>query len=251
MTLDWWTLGLQTVNIAILVWLLQRFLYRPVLRLIDARRSEVDADYAKAAQAETDARAAREAIEAERVGIAAERAAALKSAAAQAEESAAARSAQAGREAEAMLAQARAALAKERAEAATEIRETAIDLGLEVAGRLIAELPAERRAAIWLDRVIAHLGTLPVAERQALTAGGEGPAVVRVVTDDTLPDAAEAAWRTRLAEALGAGLTIEFDTDAALVAGAEVHFPNTVLRFSWRSALDAIRSELLAHGHAG
>jgi len=29
MTIDWWTLGLQTVNVAILVWLLQRFFWRP------------------------------------------------------------------------------------------------------------------------------------------------------------------------------------------------------------------------------
>ena len=30
MTFDWWTLGLQTVNILILVWLLQRFFWTPI-----------------------------------------------------------------------------------------------------------------------------------------------------------------------------------------------------------------------------
>ena len=40
MTIDWWTLGLQTVNIVILVWLLQRFFWRPIAGMIDraARR---------------------------------------------------------------------------------------------------------------------------------------------------------------------------------------------------------------------
>ena len=28
MTIDWWTLGLQTINVAILVWLLKRFFWR-------------------------------------------------------------------------------------------------------------------------------------------------------------------------------------------------------------------------------
>ena len=42
MHFDWWTLALQTVNFAILVWLLQRFLYKPVLRMVDARRAEID-----------------------------------------------------------------------------------------------------------------------------------------------------------------------------------------------------------------
>jgi F-type H+-transporting ATPase subunit b len=41
MALDGWTIALQTVNFAILVWLLHRFLYRPVLRVIDARKAEV------------------------------------------------------------------------------------------------------------------------------------------------------------------------------------------------------------------
>ena len=38
MHIDWWTIALQTVNFVILVWLLQRFLYRPVLR--DDRRAQ-------------------------------------------------------------------------------------------------------------------------------------------------------------------------------------------------------------------
>ena len=38
MRFDWWTLALQTVNFAVLVWLLHRFLYRPVLRMIATAR---------------------------------------------------------------------------------------------------------------------------------------------------------------------------------------------------------------------
>ncbi|MDU1693666.1 MAG: ATPase, partial [Bradyrhizobium sp.] len=30
MTIDWWTVGLQAVNVTILVWLLARFFWRPV-----------------------------------------------------------------------------------------------------------------------------------------------------------------------------------------------------------------------------
>ena len=43
MHLDWWTIALQTINFAILVWLLHRFLYKPVLRMIDARKAEIAA----------------------------------------------------------------------------------------------------------------------------------------------------------------------------------------------------------------
>ena len=77
MHFDWSTFALQTVNFAILVWLLHRFLYRPVLRLIDARRAEIDKQYADARGAETKAKDQLAAVAAERAGIAAERAAAL------------------------------------------------------------------------------------------------------------------------------------------------------------------------------
>ena len=45
MHLDWWTIGLQTVNFAVLVWLLHRFLYKPVLGVIDARKAELQRQY--------------------------------------------------------------------------------------------------------------------------------------------------------------------------------------------------------------
>ena len=77
MQFDWWTLALQTVNFAVLVWLLHRFLYKPVLRMVDARRTDVEKQYADARAAEARAKTELAAIEAERADIGAERAAAL------------------------------------------------------------------------------------------------------------------------------------------------------------------------------
>jgi F-type H+-transporting ATPase subunit b len=39
MLIDWFTVGAQVVNFLILVWLLKRFLYKPILHAIDARES--------------------------------------------------------------------------------------------------------------------------------------------------------------------------------------------------------------------
>ena len=69
MHFDWSTFALQTVNFAILAWLLHRFLYRPVLRLIDARRAEIDKQYADARVAEAKAEEQLAAVEAERASI--------------------------------------------------------------------------------------------------------------------------------------------------------------------------------------
>ncbi|MFT4746055.1 MAG: F-type H+-transporting ATPase subunit b [Congregibacter sp.] len=41
MTIDWFTVGSQTINFMLLVWLLKRYLYGPILKAIDARESQV------------------------------------------------------------------------------------------------------------------------------------------------------------------------------------------------------------------
>ena len=250
MHFDWWTFALQTANFVILVWLLHRFLYKPVLRMIDARRAEVEKQYAEASKAKADAEATRAATEAARAGIVKERDAALKVAAAQAQEAAQARHAQAEREAEALVADARKTLATEREQVLAEARRLALDLGEAVARRLLAEVPSALRAEAWLERMEQHLASLPPAELKALitqfTAGGS----LKVVTVSALPPASAEIWRNRLGQQLGDGIPITFDIDPAIVAGVELHFPSAVLHFSWRNALAAMRAEVEANGNA-
>ena len=73
MTIDWWTIGLQTVNAAILIWLLARFLFRPVTRMIADRQAATDAAFDQAEAARAEARAARDEAAAARESLAAER----------------------------------------------------------------------------------------------------------------------------------------------------------------------------------
>ena len=60
MLIDWFTVGAQALNFLILVWLMKRFLYKPILQAIDAREKRIalslaDADAKKAeAQKERD-----------------------------------------------------------------------------------------------------------------------------------------------------------------------------------------------------
>ena len=53
MLIDWFTVCAQTLNFLILVWLMRQFLYKPILRAIDAREKKIakelaDADAQKA-----------------------------------------------------------------------------------------------------------------------------------------------------------------------------------------------------------
>ena len=55
MLIDWFTVIAQVINFLILVWLLKRFLYKPILNAIDARENRIAAKIADADAKETEA----------------------------------------------------------------------------------------------------------------------------------------------------------------------------------------------------
>ena len=244
MHFDWSTLVLQTVNFAILVWLLQRFLYQPVLRLVDGRRAEIEKQYAEAQSMEVRAKERLAAVEAEQAGIAVERETALKEAAAESAHAAAARRARAEREVAAFLEDARKTLATERSQALGEVRRAALQLGVEIAARLLAEMPMKLRGEAWIERIEEYVAGLPKPELDALKRQLADGAPIEVVTASVLPAETERTWRSRLSESLCGCAAVNFAVDPALIAGVELHFPNTVLRFSWQNTLAAIRAEI-------
>lgn len=247
MPFDWSTLALQTINFVVLVWLLHRFLYKPVLRMIDSRRSEVEKHFAEAEKAQAQAAAHLAEIKAEHTRIAAERDTLLKSARRQADDAAKARAGEAQRTADRLIEDARRKIDEERRRAVADARAAALDLGVELARRLLAESAGGDGDGAWLRRIERHFAELPAAERDALSRQLADGRELRVVTAAALDPDAEADWRQRLAKLVGDGGGIAFAVDKALIAGAELHFPDAVLRFSWRDALAAMREELGGH----
>ena len=60
MLIDWFTVGAQALNFLILVWLMQRYLYKPILNAIDARAKKIAAALADAAAKKAQAQNERE-----------------------------------------------------------------------------------------------------------------------------------------------------------------------------------------------
>ncbi|MGM0487532.1 MAG: F0F1 ATP synthase subunit delta [Planctomycetota bacterium] len=60
MLTDWFTVSAQVVNFLILVWLLKRFLYKPILQAIDAREQRIAKELADADMKKTEAEKERE-----------------------------------------------------------------------------------------------------------------------------------------------------------------------------------------------
>ena len=75
MRIDWWTLALQAVNVLILVWLLGRFLFRPVMDAIAARQASAQALLDEAREAKDRAQAEAQALKTQNDGFVADAAA--------------------------------------------------------------------------------------------------------------------------------------------------------------------------------
>src|SRR5450631_1339835 len=104
MSLDWWTLGLQTVNIVILVWLLQRFFWKPISAVIAERRAAAQKALSEAEAARDKAKLDLIGIQTTRAGFAAERETILGHAREEAQRESAAKLKEAGEQAAALVA---------------------------------------------------------------------------------------------------------------------------------------------------
>jgi len=80
MLIDWFTVGAQVLNFLILVWLMKRFLYKPILDAIDAREQRIAAELTKAEATQTEAQKERDDFEQKNETFDEERAALLKEA---------------------------------------------------------------------------------------------------------------------------------------------------------------------------
>jgi len=247
MRLDWTTLALQLVNFAILVWLLQRFLYRPVLRVIDARRTALAGAQAQAAHEIEAANRQLADAQAQRAGLAGERAAALARAEEESRQLVAARQSQAQREAEALLADARSTLAQEREHAQGALQGAALDLAADMARRVLAEVPEPLRVQPWLERIERHLRSVPRGELAELSGELSGAGMLRVMTACAVAAPVQEEWRIRLRAALARDALIVFEIDPGLIAGAELRFPHAHLSFSIQGAIAALQEEIRRH----
>jgi F-type H+-transporting ATPase subunit b len=241
MTIDWWTLGLQTVNVAILIWLLGRFFWRPVAGMIEQRRAAAQRLLADAQARQSQAAAALAEIERTRAGFAREREAMLAEAHAAAERAAKTRLDEAARQAAALAAAARAAIEKEKDAADQALAERASRLAVDIAERLAARLDGKAVHATFLDWLLKAIEALPEPARQAVAANG---AALEAVSASALDPADQARCRELIGAAFAAHTRIAFTADPALIAGLELHGPHLVVRNSWRADLTRIPADL-------
>ena len=243
MELDATTFLLEVVNFLVLLWLLTRFLYRPMRAALDAR-AQAAAQHAAELQersATLEARSAdlqrqqreqeqrREAAEHDLAGeIAREREARLS---------------KLRREVDDERAKARARLDQELASAREQTSEAARRAASTFVAAFLRRLASPELEAAIAQLFLTDLKQQSEAARAALREGlalhRDGIAVVDVATAHEAPATLREQVDAQLRELLGAPVRLTWRIDAALLAGICVHLPGHQLEASLSRGIDA------------
>lgn len=223
MLIDWFTVGAQALNFIILVWLLRRFLYKPVLKAIDAREKKIAAELSDAAAKEAEAQKQRDEFEHKNAELDQQRAALLKKA-----------TEDASAERRRLLDEARKAADAFSDKRQETLRNDARHLNQAISRRAQQEVFAIARKAL------ADLATVPLEERMAevfIRRVREMDAPAKATLADAVKKASEpvtvrsafelsqearAALQDGLNRAFSADVHIRFETAPDLVSGIEL-----------------------------
>ena len=228
MKFDWWTLGLQTINVLVLLWILRRFFFKPVAAMIARRQDEIRQQSDEAGQAKQQAEQERQALLAERSAIAAERQQVLEQARVEAQTGAAAVLKQAQDDAAARSAASKATLAKERAEAADAVLRAAGELAADIASRLLQRIPAGRLDECFVEEAYAAIPA-PSRHDSPSRNAAHGQITIEIVGSTPFGAAAQEHVKQILCAKLGYTPILEFSADPALLAGVELRIDQTVV----------------------
>lgn len=231
MQFDWTTFVLEVLNFLVLVWLLKRFLYRPVLAVLDARQARVQDEMAQAAQAQQEGTALKQQYE-ERLAQWAQEREQLRQQLEQelAQQRTAGmeriRQAQADEDAKARVRNAAATAAHE----AALIRQAAGAAYGDVA-TLLQRLASPTLTASIARMLVEDLAALPQEQLAALRAaaqkvgaGGTAPSMgtAEIAAAHPLDDDLVQAIAHGLSVAAGQTLAVAVKPDPALIAGVRI-----------------------------
>ncbi|WP_085311166.1 F0F1 ATP synthase subunit delta [Planktotalea arctica] len=237
MTIDFWGMGLQAINVLILIWLLSRVFWRPVAAAIAKRQEEAASliETAEATQTKMDDEL--EDVMQDRAGIGAERSEILDTARKEAAATTKNTLAEARDKADAMLASAKTTIEQGRETAQKENETQAAELAMKIAARLLGRLNSAATQSAFLSQLIEAIADIPPAD---LTALSDDPKGIEVVTaSDMTVDHKEI--EKALQTALGGKPKLKFIMDPDLIGGLELRSAHFALHNSWQADLKQIQ----------
>ena len=236
------TLIFQIVNFLILAALLTKFLFRPVIRLLDERAKRVTQALDEAETREEEAKRIKEEY-LKKLEEAKREAQALREAAK--EEAERIRQEvieQARAEVQAMRARAEEEIERERAEAIRRHREEIATLVTSMSARMLTEVGDGRLQAIFFDAFLDRLARMKGESSKYRSAVKEMEVVpVEVTSANSLSEADLARLKEALSSFLDKDVRLELRVDPSLIGGAMVRFGDYLIDGSLRGQLAGLR----------
>ena len=246
MELNWSTVVLEILNFLVLVWILKRFLYQPVLDVIARRRAGVEKTLADAEARHAEAVNLQEQYEGRLAEWNRERQQARETLSRELAAERSQKLAELQADLEQEREKARVAGERREADAVRKLEETALLQGSRFTTRLLQAASGPELEARLVDLAIDGLTALPAERISALrNSYGKSLEAVRVASAFPLAD----DQRQRLGEALasiaGEEIPPDFGQDSALLAGVRISIGDWVLGLNLQDELKGFTE--LAH----
>ncbi len=223
MLIDWFTVGAQALNFIILVWLLKRFLYKPILNAVDAREKRIAAELADADAKEAEAQKERDEFQHKNEEFDQQRAALLSKATDEAKAERQRLLDDARKAADALSAKRQETLRSDADNLNQAIRRRTQQEVFAIARKALTDLATtsleERMGEVFTRRLRSMDDKAKKVLAEALKTAAE-PALVRSAFD--LPAAQRATIQKALNETFSAEVRVRFETAPDLVSGIEL-----------------------------
>ena len=223
MLIDWFTVGAQAINFIILVWLLKRFLYKPILNAVDAREKRIATELADADAKKAEAQKERDEFQHKNEEFDQQRAALLSKATDEAKAERQRLIDEARKAADALSAKRQETLRNDAHNLNQAISRRAQQEVFAIARKALTDLATtsleERMGEVFTRRLREMDGKAKEGLAEALKTAS-GPALVRSAFD--LPVEQRAAIQNALNETFAAEIRVRFETAPNLVSGIEL-----------------------------
>ena len=223
MLIDWFTVGAQALNFIILVWLLKRFLYKPILNAVDAREKRIAAELADADAKKAEAQKERDDYQHKNEEFDQQRAALLSKATDEAKAERQRLLDDARKAADALSAKRQEALRSDAQNLNQAIRRRTQQEVFAIARKALTDLATASLEERVSEAFIRRLRTIDGKAKEGIAAAlktASEPAVVRSAFD--LPEAQRAAIQKALNETFSAEVPVRFETAPDLISGIEL-----------------------------
>ncbi|MEO7916416.1 MAG: F0F1 ATP synthase subunit delta [Dokdonella sp.] len=222
MAIDWFTIGAQILNFLVLVFLLKRFLYQPVLDAIAKREKRIAASLADAAASKAQAAKDRDDLQAKNDAFDKARAALLAKANEDADDERKRLIGAARKAADALGENQKKALATDVRNLGTQIAHRAGTEVFAIARKALADMADTKLEERMTDLFVHKVGALKGPAKTAIAkmvASSTGPATIRSAFD--LPAKQHTAIQKAINEAFAGEVELRFVTAPELVSGIE------------------------------